>query len=396
MTFNKGHVALITIVSLLTGAALALAGVTLFYDRGDPVDLSAEEFYTLAQFNQKYAKLEQLSNFVEENFYKEVIPEDLMTGMYRGLFYGLDDMYSYYMTADEYDALNVSMSSEFQGIGITFSYNEEYKLVIISTIDESPAEKAGLMPGDIILMVDDIPYTAADMDTAGAHMRGTPGTKVKLTISRDGETREFVIIRATIVKHSIKTEMLDNNIAYVRISSFEDNTGEEFQNELRALEMKGVNGMVIDVRNNGGGVVKAGEKVADLLLPECTIVYLVDNQGNKRSSNSDRNATGIPYVLLINGGTASTSEILAAAIKDNNGGKLVGTKTFGKGVVQSVIQLDDGSGDAIKLTTSQYLSPAGNVIHQKGIEPDYTVELIEDDERDYQLERAVKLLLQNR
>jgi len=314
--------------------------------------------------------------------------------MYKGLFYGLNDMYSYYMTADEYDSLNVSMSSEFQGIGITFSYNEQYNLVIISTIDDSPAQNTGLLPGDVILMVDDVPYTAAEMDAAGAHMRGKPGTNVKLTIFRNGETMEFVITRANIVKQSVKTEMLDGDIAYIRISSFEENTGEEFQNELRSFEMKGVSGMVIDIRNNGGGVVRAGEKIADLLLTECTIVYLVDQKGEKRPTNSGGSATQIPYVLLVNGGTASTSEILAAAVKDNDGGKIVGTKTYGKGVVQSVIPLEDGSGDAIKLTTSQYLSPNGNVIHKKGVEPDYIVELAEDSQLDLQLEKAIELLLQ--
>jgi carboxyl-terminal processing protease len=156
--------------------------------------------------------------------------------------------------------------------------------------------------------------------------------------------------------------------------------------------MKGAKGMVIDLRNNAGGIVSAGEKIADLLLPECTIVYLVNNKGDKDPTNSDRGATQIPYVLLVNEGTASTSEILAAAVQDNNGGKLVGTKTYGKGVVQSVIPLEDGSGDAIKLTTSQYLSPNGNEINGKGIEPDYIVELKPDDSLDYQLEKAVELL----
>jgi carboxyl-terminal processing protease len=241
-------------------------------------------------------------------------------------------------------------------------------------------------------MVDDVRYTAAEMTEAGAHMRGRPGTQVKLTIFRDGEMLEYEIIRANIVKQSVTAEMLDDDIAYIRISTFEDNTGEEFQRVLRGLEMQGVKGMVIDLRNNAGGVVSAGKKIADLLLPEGTIVYLVDNTGKMQPTNSDRNATQIPYVLLVNGGTASTSEIVAAAVQDNNGGKLVGTQTFGKGTVQTLIPLADGSGSAVRLTTSQYLSPNGNEIHQIGIEPDYIVERRQGDTRDYQLERAVQLL----
>jgi carboxyl-terminal processing protease len=247
------------------------------------------------------------------------------------------------------------------------------------------------MPLDIILMVDDVPYTAAEMDEAGAHMRGKPGTKVKLTIFRGGETKDYTITRANIVKHSVRAEMLEDDIAYIRISSFEDNTAEEFQRELRSIEMKGAKGMVIDIRNNGGGIVSAGEKIADLLLPECTIVFLVNNKGERAPTYSGGSATAIPYVILVNEGTASTSEILAAAVKDNNGGKLVGTRTFGKGVVQGVYPLN-GSGDAVKLTTHQYLSPNGDVIHKKGIDPDYLVELIADDPRDYQLEKAIELL----
>jgi carboxyl-terminal processing protease len=258
-------------------------------------------------------------------------------------------------------------------------------------MDDSPAQKAGLLAGDVILMVDDIRYTAAEMNEAGAHMRGMPGTKVKLTILRGEETKEYEITRANIVKESsVRTEMLDNDIAYIRISTFEDKTGEDFQKELRGLEMKGAKGMVIDLRNNGGGIIEAGAKIADLLLPECTIVYFVDSTGERKPINSDRSATQIPYVLLVDGSTASTSEILAAAVQDNNGGKLVGTQTFGKGTVQRLITLSDGA--AVRLTTSQYLSPKGNVIHQTGIEPDYIVELTQGDVRDYQLEKAIELL----
>jgi len=389
---KKRNLIIIIVISLIIGAAAGGFSVRTVSTMGDMVAVRAKDYMLMKQMYQKYSKLDRLERFIQANYYKETDPEALQLGIYRGLFYGLQDVYSYYMTSDEYEAMLVTTSSEFQGIGITFSYNEMNKLVIVSTMDDSPAEKAGLRTGDIIVMVDGVAYSAAEMDEAGAKMRGKPGTKVKLTIERNGETEEYTITRANIVKHSIKTEMLDGNIAYVRISAFEEHTGDEFATELRSLEKKQVKGMIVDLRNNGGGMVSAGVKIADLLLPECTIVSLVNYDGDKTVTNSDKNATQIPYVLLVNGGTASTSEILAAAIKDNNGGKLVGTKTFGKGVVQSIIPLDDGSGDAIKLTTSQYLSPNGKVIHEKGIEPSVTVELKENDDRDYQLEKAIELL----
>ncbi|MCL1983614.1 MAG: S41 family peptidase [Clostridiales bacterium] len=393
MTIRKGSLILIIAAALIVGAGTAEAiNEYKALNVSGYVSIKQSYYNELEQMSKKYDKLEQLTQFVEGNFYKATDPKSLEVGTYKGLFYGLDDIYSYYLTADEYSALELSMSSEFQGIGITFSYNEQSNLVIVSTMDDSPAQSAGLMPGDVILMVDDIPYTAAEMDEAGAHMRGKPGTKVKLTISRSGDVEEFTITRANIVKHSLTTEMLDGDIAYVRISTFEDKTGDEFQSELRNLELKGVKGMVIDLRNNGGGVLSAGTKIADLLLPECTIVYLVDNTGERVPTNSGRSATSIPYVLLVDEWTASTSEILAAAVKDNKGGALVGAKTFGKGVVQTVMPLSDGSGDAIKLTTSQYLSPNGDVIHEIGVEPDYAVELKPGDTEDYQLEKALELL----
>ena len=380
ITIKRRSLALMLAVALVFGAAAAAMGIRVLF--------SPE----IQRMYDKYSKLEQLSKFVEANYYQEVASDDLLTGTYKGLFFGLDDMYSYYMTAEEYEALNESLSGEYQGIGITFTYNEQNNLVIISTADGSPAKAAGLLSGDAILMVDDIPYTAAEMNEAGAHMRGKPGTDVKLTILREGETKEYVITRANILNPSVRSEMLDGGIAYVRVSKFDANTAEEFQKELHAIELRGAKGMVIDLRDNGGGLVEAGERIADMLLPECVIVHMVDNAGVTRSAESGSHATDMPYALLVNGGTASTSEILAAAVQDNGGGKIVGTRTFGKGVVQTVIPLNDGSGDAVQLTTSQYLSPNGNVIHKKGVEPDFEVELVPGDDRDYQLEKAVELL----
>ena len=394
MEIKKTGVFVIVVLSLLTGAIMGGGGMIALLSHGEIISVDSERYAELENIYKKYNKLDQLSSYIEENFYKEVDLKSLEDGIYKGLFFGLDDMYSYYMTAEEYSALEIAMSSEFQGIGITFSYNAQNNLVIISTMDDSPAQNAGLLSGDVILMVDDVPYTAAEMDEAGAHIRGKPGTKVKLTIFRDGETREFTITRANIVKQSVRTEMLDDDIAYIRISTFESNTGEDFSRELRGLEILGVKGIVIDLRNNAGGIVPVGTHIADLLLPECTIVYIVDNKGKREATVSDAGATKIPYVVLINEGTASTSEILAGAVKDNRGGAVVGTTSYGKGLVQEIIPLSDGSGSAIKLTTRQYLSPAGNVIHKQGVEPDYIVELIPDDDRDYQLEKAVELLRQ--
>lgn len=391
ITMKKRSLAIVIAIAIVIGTITTGMGVMFVFGIGNYTAIRTADFVMLQQSFLRHGKLDYLMQLIEDKYYREVDWQALQTSIYRGLFYGLNDMYSSYMTAEEYEALLVSLSGEFQGIGITFSYNEQHNLVIISTMDNSPARDAGLLSGDIIWMVDGVRYTAAEMNAAGAHMRGQAGTNVTLTILRGAETKEFEITRGTIVKQSVQTTMLEDDIAYIRISTFEDTTGEDFQRELRGLEMQGVRGMIIDLRNNGGGILSSGTQIADLLLSEGTIVYLMDNTGRKIPTNSDRNATQIPYVLLVNGSTASTSEILAAAVQDNNGGKLVGTRTFGKGTVQSLIPLAGGSG-AVRLTTSQYLSPNGNAIHQIGITPDYIVELIPGDARDLQLEKAIELL----
>lgn len=387
---KKKNFILSLIAALLAGAVISGA-VFVFVSSSDQYKMvSNAEYEKLNSMYRKYSKAEMLYQTIDEYYYKEPDREKLTEGMYKGLFNGLDDRYSAYLTAEEYESVVVNSSSEFQGVGITFSTNVLGQLIVISTSDESPAQIAGIKTGDIILMVDDVAYDGSQMDKAASAMRGQKGTKVKLTIYRDGVTKDYELTRANIVKYTVKSEMLGNNIGYIRISGFEDATAEDFEKELRSMEMKGVSGLVIDIRNNGGGLVEQGVKIADMLLEEGVIVYIEDRKGKKEVYNSDADATDIPYVVLVNEGSASTAEILSAAIKDNKGGAIVGTKTFGKGIVQSIVPLEDG--DAIKMTTMQYFSPDGHVIHEVGIEPDYVVELNEGDNTDYQLQKALQLL----
>jgi len=392
MTIKKRSIAAIIIVSLLLGVTFASAGTRLLHTVGNYITLSAAEHNALVQAAERHSRLDMLISFIEYFYYTDVNMDDLYLGIYRGLFEGLNDPNSMYMTAEEYDSLRLQLSGEFQGIGITFRANREANyLYIVSVIEGGPADEAGLLEGDIIWMVDGVEYLGADSDAAGRSIRGEAGTAVVLTILRGDEELEFEIVRGHIIRQTVSMEMLDDGIAHIRITGFEGNTGEIFENELRGLEMAGANGMIIDLRNNVGGIIGQGKHIANLLITEGTIVYIVDGAGNREPTNSDRNATQIPYVILVNGGTASTSEILAAAVQDNNGGPIVGTQTFGKGTIQSLIPLADGSGSAIRLTTSQYLSPNGNVIEGVGITPDYEVERVAGGP-DYQLEKAIELL----
>jgi carboxyl-terminal processing protease len=260
--------------------------------------------------------------------------------------------------------------------------------VVISTISGSPADKAGLRTGDIILMVDGKAYE--ELEALGAAIRGDAGSKVEITYLRGEDQKTVSIIRAKIVSETVVSRELAGGIGYIQITSFEEHTAEDFEAALHEFEVKGLKGLVIDLRNNGGGLVDQGVAIADLLMGKGSITYLMDRDGNKETYSSDTNKTSLPFVLLVNGGTASTSEILSAAIKDSKDGLLVGETTFGKGIVQSTTQLPDG--DAVKLTIKQYFSPDGNVIHKIGVEPDYAVTDNPDTPEDEALNKALALL----
>ncbi len=353
---------------------------------GGFIRVNSEGYEDMLKIYSKYSKLEQIYSYIDAKYYKDVDDDKLMEGIYSGLVEALDDPYSSYMSSDKYEEWSSDISGEFGGIGVTFTKDDEGEFLIVSVIDDTPAYKAGLRAGDIIEAVDGKSYD--DMSDIVEVIRGNEGTSLKLKYKRDNSEKTVTIIRDTIQIESVKSEIRKDNIGYIRISSFIETTSDDFKKALSEMENAKVDGMVIDIRNNGGGLVKAGLDIADELLGKCTLICYVDNKGNKTYSYSDKDKTDIPYVLLVDGATASTSEILTAAVKDNNGGKIVGTKTFGKGIIQNTCKFKDGS--ALKLTVMRYLSPDGNEIHKKGIEPDYVVKLKKNDDTDYQLDKAVE------
>lgn len=397
---------------LLLAAALVVGAVLGAVMSGIQDDRMADQYEKMktqyGAMNQEYGELAQLQKYIEENYYIPVKDSDLQEGTYRGLFFGIGDPYTGYLDKEEYaDLVKSDIGEEFYGIGVTISPSQDGYITVIAPIDGGPAAKAGIRAGDKIVKVDGKSYSGDKIDDAVKAMRGTKGSDVKVTVLRDDQEKTFDVKREKVHTQTVKSEVLPENIGYIRISSFENKTADDFKDQLTKMEKKNVKGLVIDLRDNPGGLVDVSVKVADQLLGEGVVTYTQDRKGNKQYYKSKPGKTDLPYVLLVNDGTASAAEIVASAVQDNNGGKLVGVKTFGKGIIQQLIPIEaivpgDKSGAAIKMTTMQYFSPKGHVIQKKGIEPDVKVEINRDDylpgtstlprDKDAQLNEAIKIL----
>ena len=332
-------------------------------------------------------KMTEIKSYIDAYYLNDYKEQDLIDGAYEGYVAGLGDPYSSYMTKEAYDSWMASATGNYSGVGITFSENEDGAFEVLEVNPDSPADKAGVVPQDLILSVDGKTYT--DSEVMASAIRGKKGTEVTLMIYHDGKEKEIKLIRDKIILNSVTWEMLDNETGYIKISSFLENTGEDFDKALKAVEAKNPKGLILDLRNNGGGLVDQCVEVADEFLDEGVVCYVEDKNGKTETYDAADGKTNIPTVVLINESSASASEILAGALKDN-GFDIVGTKSFGKGVIQTTLTMNDGS--ALKLTIMQYLSPDKHIIHEKGIKPTVKVKDKEDTEEDEQLEKAEELL----
>ena len=330
-------------------------------------------------------KIVGLREIINEDFYKKANNEKLNTGAIKGMFQSLDDPYSQYYTKEEFQKLQEQTSGSYVGIGVVIAPTSEDDLItIVFPIEGSPAEKSGLKPGDKIIEVNGNKVTSKDMEKAMSFIKGKSGTTVKLRIKRESELLNIDVKRQEIVMKTIDSKALQDNIGYIKISSFDEHTYTDFKKALDNLNKKRIKGLIIDLRDNPGGLLNICDDIADEILPEGdTIVSVKDNSGKAEYLKSDnKKQLDIPISVLINGGSASASEILTGAIVDNNRGIAIGTTSFGKGLVQTVRGLRDGTG--YKLTTAQYYTPNGDYINKKGIKPK-----IEEKDENKQLQVAI-------
>lgn len=332
--------------------------------------------------------------------------ENPIDWIYSGYVYSLQDPYSSYYTAEEYQSLMESAEGEYCGIGVMVSQNVYTGIVtVVKVFKGAPAEVAGMLPGDIITAVGDIDISGMDLSlVVSDHIKGEEGTEVSLTVYRDstGEYIDMTMERAIVQNPTVEYEMLDNQIGYVYLSSFEEVSTEQFIKAVEDLEEQEMESLILDLRNNGGGVVTAAEGISDYLIEDGKTIVSFKGKGVQDSTYvaKDGHEIEVPMVVLVNEQSASASEVLTGALRDNDTAIVVGTKTFGKGIAQGIFPIPDGS--AVKLTTAYYYVPSGECIHKIGIEPDVAVELDEElksmveipKEEDNQLQVAIDVLLE--
>lgn len=330
---------------------------------------------------------------LKRNYNGEVDNHQLFDGALKGMVESVGDPYTVYLNKKDFQQLSEMTVGSFGGIGIVFGKRgNDY--VVISALEDNPGAKAGIKSGDIITAIDDKSTREMNMEQVANKIRGKYGTTVTLELKdKEGKLRKVNVVRAEIKNPSVAGQLLPNTkIGYIRIAIFNENTGDDFAKKYAELEKQGMQALVLDLRENPGGILDAGVDVARMLVPKGPIVSVIDKNGNKFEETSSLEKVKYPLAVLVDHGSASASEIVAGAIKDTKSGKLFGVKTFGKGSVQSVYRLDNNT--AVKITVAKYYTPSGVSIHNVGIEPDVKVELPDDATVDVQLKAAEDYLLQ--
>lgn len=362
--------------------------------------------YVLVQSSNSGDITSELSKFksiIDKYYLGEIDEEKLKEGAIKGYIEGLDDPYTEYISKEDMEDYLADTMGNYVGIGIyMIKDTTNNRIAVLSPIKNSPAQKAGILPGDLIKSIDGIDYTADQMSVAATNIKGQEGTSVKLEIIRDNEILNFEIKRENIKVNQVECKVIDKSIGYIEIPSFDEQTANDFKAKFEELQKSNIKSLIIDLRNNGGGIVDEALQIADYVCDKGSVLlYEVDKNNKEKIEKSENDPIiNMPIIILVNENTASSSEILAGALKDLGKAKIVGTKTYGKGVIQQLLTLPDGSG--LKITSEEYQTPNRNKINKVGIEPDEKIELpdtienvlVVKESEDTQLQKAIELLNQ--
>lgn len=390
---NKKHIVITAVITFFVTAVLVL------------VLVGGGLLMLLPSFSGNGAqKLQRMEALIDNYYIYEYDKDEMMDMALSAYSYGVGDPYTQYINKEDFKEMMTSVEGDYVGIGVEVFIDTDDLITVISPFDDSPAARAGIIPGDKIIKVEDTDVNVSNYNEAINMIKGeatsATGKRVALTIKRGEEIKELQVEREKIVAITAKERMLESGIGYIRISNFGDHTADEFKACLENLTGQGATSLIVDLRNNPGGTLDSVVKVADYILPKGNIITVKDKQGNEQKYDSDADYVDLPLCVLINSYSASASEALAGAVADNGRGTLIGEKSFGKGVVQSIFEMGDGT--AFKLTTAKYYTPGGTCIDKVGIEPHISVSLDEDManthipnipyDKDYQLQKAVEEL----
>ena len=396
----------VVMIVILTVVITFMVTTIVMYNKFNNLYASDSNTSNSTNTSNEYSLVQTLQSFktmINQLYIGDIDEESMLEGAIKGYVEGLGDPYTEYLTKEEMEEFTEETNSEYVGIGVYVGNDTvNNTILVVGVMKSSPAEEAGIQIGDVIEKIDGVAYTGKQLDEATKVLKAEEGTTATLTIRRDNEEKELTVVRRKITVQHVASEMLENNIAYIQIDSFDANVASSFEEQITSLMNNGATGIIIDLRNNGGGIVDEATGIADLFLDkgETILITKSKKENNEEETKSERDpiVKDIPVVILVNEATASASEILAGALKDNYGATIIGKQTYGKGVIQTLYTLTDGSG--IKITTEEYQTPNRNKIHEVGIEPDEIVELPETvtnvleilEDQDTQLQKAIELL----
>jgi carboxyl-terminal processing protease len=353
----------------------------MMISQGDVIQ--AEDYTELKDF---YKKFNQVKGVIQKDYLKEPELKTLLDGALKGMVASLQDPYSYYLTAEEYKDFMVDVEGSYAGVGLSVTVSKDDNMItVMNAFKGSPAAEAGIVTGDKIVGINGEDVDGSMLDQAVNKMRGEPDTTVTVSIFRNGEIKEYTIKRAVVNLPDMEYRMLDNQIGYLWLYRFDQNSSANFVDALNDLHQQGMKGLVLDLRNNPGGLLNECVAIADMLLPEGLVLYSEDKNGNREEYRTNKESINIPLAVLVNEYSASASEVLSGAIQDHKAGVVIGKTTFGKGLVQT-IRGPFKEGDVVKLTTAKYFTPKGRDINQKGVVPDIEVS---------ELEEAAKFVTEN-